>query len=116
MGAEKETIEKTYEVRFAKNAVQNLDGVIDYIIFLKHQPINAIRVAEAFLEAFNRIGRNPLAFKECEQLATKSKMYRRMVCFSWLIIYRVRGKEITVLGIIHTSSKLFRIKSLRRIR
>ena len=66
------------------------------------------------METIDRIGLNPYAFRECEELATKSKIFRRAVCKSWQIIYRINGFEIVVLGILHSSRKASVIKALRK--
>jgi hypothetical protein len=63
----------------------------------------------------DRIQQNPFQFKACEELPAKSKMYRKAICFSWLIIYKVVKTEIRILGIIHSSRNSSKIKSLRKV-
>jgi hypothetical protein len=43
-------------------------------------------------DVIDRIVVNPLAFRECEELRTKAKIYRRALCSSWQIIYRIRNE------------------------
>ena len=117
MGEQKKKDSKrTYKVRLSINALQNIDEITGYIAFINHQPLNAIRVGDAIYKAIDRIGLNPHAFKECEELTTKSKMYRRAVCLSWLIIYKITGVEILILGIIHSSRRPSRLKALKKIK
>jgi plasmid stabilization system protein ParE len=78
--------------------------------------VNAIKFGDALFPTIDRIGRNPLAFKECEELPTKSRMYRRVICYSWVIIYKVTDIEIIILGIIHSASRPSARKKLRRIK
>jgi plasmid stabilization system protein ParE len=114
-GREKE-VEKTYEVRFSLNASQNFNAIKDYIAYSRHEPLNSIRLGDALLKTFKKIRSNPFAFAECRELATKRKIYRRVVCFSWSIVYRIMYPEILILGIIHHSQKSSTYKSLRKIK
>jgi hypothetical protein len=43
-------------------------------------------------------------------------MYRKAICLSWQIVFRIRKKQITVLGIIHSNRKRSYIKKLRKIK
>jgi plasmid stabilization system protein ParE len=65
MGNTKEKASKTYTLRVAKNALQNIDDITGYIAYIKHQPLNAIRVGDKIFKTINRIEQNPLAFREC---------------------------------------------------
>ena len=110
----KEKTPKTYSLRLTENAHKNIEEITAYIAHIKHQPLNAIRVGDKIFETINRILQNPLAFKECEEIPTKTKIYRKAVCMSWNIIYRVKTSEIVILGIIHgsrSSSKIRKLKS-----
>jgi plasmid stabilization system protein ParE len=116
MGQQKKTTSKAYQIRLSTNALQNIDEITGYIAFINRQSLNAIKVGDAIFEVIDRIGINPLAFKECEELPTKTKIYRRAVCLSWLIIYKISGKEILILGIIHSSRKPRKLKALKKIK
>ncbi|HWZ22673.1 MAG TPA: type II toxin-antitoxin system RelE/ParE family toxin [Cytophagaceae bacterium] len=106
----------TYKVKITKQALLNIDEITGYIAFINHQPLNAIKVGDAIFSKINRIGKRPFAFKECEELPTKSKMYRKAVCYSWHIVYRVSNIDVVILGLLHTSRKPSRIKALRKIK
>ena len=116
MGKQKKATSATYQVRISENAIKNIDEITGYIAFINHEPMNAIKVGDSIMEAILRIELNPLAFRECDELATKSKMYRRAICLSWLIIYKITSSQIIILGIIHTSKKPSSIKMLRKIK
>ncbi len=116
MGHSKEKAPKTYSVRITDNAVQNIDDITGYIAYINHQPLTAIRVGDKIFQIIDRIEKNPLAFRECWEIPTKTKIYRQAVCMSWLIIYRVKNFQIVILGIIHTSRKPSKIKGLRKIK
>jgi len=103
-------------LRISENALQNLDEITGYIAFVKHQPLNAIRVGEKFFGIIERIQKNPLAFRECEEIPTIKKMYRKAVFLSWFIIYKIKSNTIIILGIIHSSRRPSRISGLRRIK
>jgi plasmid stabilization system protein ParE len=106
----------TYQVRLSQNAEKNIDEITGYIAFIKHQPLNAIRVGDAFFTAIRVIEKNPYAFKECSFIPTKSKMYRQKLCMSWYIVYKIVDIEVIILGIIHASRKPSKIKALRKIK
>lgn len=68
---------RAYQVRLSENAIQNIDEITGYIAFINHQPLNAIKVGDAFFEAIDKIGQNPCIYSECGLIPTKSKMYRQ---------------------------------------
>lgn len=108
--------EAQYSLRITSFALKNLDQITGYIAFIKHEPQSAIKVGDRIFEKIEQIGNNPLAFRECEEIPTKSKLYRKAICLSWQIVFRVRKKQITVLGIIHSNRKRSYIKKLRKIK
>jgi plasmid stabilization system protein ParE len=116
MVRKKKTTATTIEVRLSQNALQNIDEITGYIAFINHQPSNAIKVGDAILETIDGIAANPFAFRECEEMPTKTKIYRRAVCYSWSIIYKITGNVILILGIIHQSRKPAATKKLRKVK
>ena len=73
MASPKEKTPTTYQVRVTENAQQDIDYITGYIAFINHQPLNAIRVGDALFETIDRIGQNPLAFRECEEILTAGR-------------------------------------------
>jgi len=116
MAKQKKAIAAARKIRVSLNALQNIREVTGYIAFVNQQPLNAIKVGDAFFTLFERIEQNPFAFKECIELPTKTKMYRQASCFSWLVIYKINDTEVIILGIIHGSRKPFKIRSLKKIK
>ncbi len=116
MGRAKEEARKAYSLRVTENALQDLDNITGYIAYIKHEPLNAIRVGDEILKTIDRIEKNPLAFRECEEIPTVNKIFRKSVCLSWLIIYKITSSEIVILGIIHGHRRKARIKNLRKVR
>ncbi|MGF1584182.1 MAG: type II toxin-antitoxin system RelE/ParE family toxin [Bacteroidales bacterium] len=116
MGNTKEKTPKTYSLRVTENALQNIDEITGYIAYIKHQPLNAIRVGDKIFETIDHIEQNPLAFHECEEILTKTKIYRKAVCMSWNIIYKVKASEIIVLGIIHGSRRASKLSKLKKVK
>lgn len=116
MGNSKEKAPKTDSLRVSENALQNIDDITGYIAYIKHQPLNAIRVGDQIFETIDRIEQNPLAFRECEEIPTKTKIYRKAVCMSWNIIYKIKASEIVVLGIIHSSRRASKIRKLKKVK
>jgi plasmid stabilization system protein ParE len=116
MGYTKEKTPEAYSLRVSDNALENLDDITGYIAYIKHQPLAAIKVGDKIFQTIDRIEKNPLAFRECKEIPTKNKIYRQAVCMSWLIIYKVKASRIVILGIIHSSRKPSRIRSLSKIK
>jgi len=116
MGSTKEKASKTYLIRITKNALQNINQITGYIAFIKQQPLNAIRVGDKIFETIKRIEQNPLAFRECEEIRTKTKIYRKAVCLSWTLIFKIKDSEIIVLGIIHGSQRASKVRKLRSVK
>jgi plasmid stabilization system protein ParE len=116
MDKKAEATPTAYQVRLSQNAEKNIDEITGYIAFIKHQPINAIKVGDAFFKAIHAIEKNPFGFKECSFIPTKSKMYRQKLCMSWYIVYKVVDIQIIILGIIHASRKASKIKAFRKVK
>lgn len=112
MGRSKKTIK--YRVSVSALALQNIIEITGYISFVKHQPINAVRVGDKIYETIERIAKNPYAFPECRENPTQNKIFRQAVCYKWLIIYKIYPDEIVILGIIHSSRKPSTIKTLKK--
>jgi plasmid stabilization system protein ParE len=116
MGGKEEETTKPYSVRITDSALQNIDSITGYIAYINHQPLNAIRVGDAIFETIARIGQYPFAFRECEEMPTKNKIYRKAVCLSWLIIYRIKGNEVIIIGVLYASRRASKVRALRRIK
>lgn len=116
MGQKKKITAETYKVTVSLNALHHIDEITGYIAFIEQQPANSVKVGDALWDTIDRIAQNPFAFRECEEMITQNKIYRRATCYSWSVIYRVSGKEILILGIIHHSRKPARIRRLRKIK
>ena len=112
----KKEASKKYSLRITEHALQNIANITGYIAYIRHEPLKAIRVGEKIFKVIDNIEKNPYAFRECEEIPTKDKIYRKAVCLSWLIIYKIKPARIIILGIIHSHRKPTRIKALRRIR
>jgi len=116
MGHSEEKASEAYSLRISDNALRNIDDITGYIAYIKHQPLTAIRLGDKIFQTIDRIELNPLAFRECWEIPTKTKIYRQAVCMSWLIIFKVKASQIVILGIIHSSRKPSMIRSLRKIK
>ena len=107
---------KTYSLRVTEHALQNIDNITGYIAYIRHEPLNAIRVGDEIIKTIDHIEKNPLAFRECEEISTNNKIYRKAVCLSWLIIYKINPAEIVILGIIHGHRRPSRIRRMRKVK
>lgn len=116
MGKQKKATPKAYQIKLTINALQHIDEITGYIAFINQQPLNAIKVGNSIFKTLDRISLNPFAFKECNEIKTKSKIYRRAVCFSWQIIFKITANEILILGIIHSSRKPSMVRMLKKVK
>jgi plasmid stabilization system protein ParE len=116
MGRTKEEAPKNYTLRVTRHALQNIDDITGYIAYIRHEPLSAIRIGDEIFKTIDRIEKNPLAFRECEEIPTKNKIYRKAVCLSWLIIYKIKPVEIVILGIFHGHRRPSILRSLRKVK
>jgi plasmid stabilization system protein ParE len=116
MGQKEKAATETNQVRILDKAFHDINQIADFIANNNQQPFNAVKVTEAIFETINKIGQNPLAFRECEQLPTKTKIYRRAICLSWIIIYKITKPGILILSVTHGSRNPSKIKNLRKMK
>ncbi len=112
MGTTKKEASGTYSLRIAEPALKHIDSIVGYIAYIKHEPLSAIRIGDAIYKTIDRIENNPTAFPECREITTKNKIYRKAVCLSWYIIFKIKPFEIVILGIIHKHRRTARIKTI----
>src|SRR4051794_30727887 len=101
MGKKEKEARGSFTLSISLAALNDFDEITDFITYVNGQPLNAIKVGNAIFEVIGKIKENPFAYKECEAIQTKTRMYRQAVCMSWLIIYKIMKNEIHILGIIH---------------
>ena len=107
--------EETYQIRLTRQTQRSINQIVGYIAHIMREPQNDVRVGDKLFQTIDRIEKNPFVFRECEEIPTKNKIYRKAICMSWLIIYRINHTEVVILDIIHRSRRPHRIKSLRKI-
>jgi len=116
MGKKEKETSSSFRLSISLPALNDFDEITDFIAYVNGQPLNAIKVGDAIFDTIEKIRKNPFAYKECEVIPTKTKMYRQAVCMSWVIIYKMMKNEIHVLGIIHGARRPAVIKKLRKIK
>lgn len=107
---------QTRKLRIFNEAFRDIDEIADFIAIKNQQLLNPIKVTEAIFETIEKIGQNPLTYKECGQIPTKTKIYRQAKGFSWIIIYKILKAEILILGVIHGARNPTKIRKLRKIK
>ncbi|MWB96614.1 hypothetical protein GON26_19805 [Flavobacterium sp. GA093] len=113
MGREKAENSEQYKIIVSENYCLNLEEIVDYIAFEKHQPLNAIKIGNGINRTMNKIIHNPLIYSECENIPTKTKIYREANYKTWLIIFKIKGYQITILGVLSGKRKTSSFKKLR---
>jgi plasmid stabilization system protein ParE len=105
MGKQKTTGSKTYTLIIKNRYYDNLEQIVDYIAFIQKQPLNAIKVGDGISKAMLKIINNPLIYAECENIPTKTKIYREAGYKSWLIIFKVKASQVTILAVLSGKQK-----------
>jgi plasmid stabilization system protein ParE len=114
MGTRNTENKKAYTLVIADKYYDNLRQIIYYIAEKQKQPLNAINVAKGINKTMSKIIDNPLAYAECENIPTKTKIYREAGYKSWLVIFKVKSKQVTILGVLSGKQKAATFKSLTR--
>jgi plasmid stabilization system protein ParE len=114
MGTEKTTDTKTYSLTIKASYYQNIEQIVDYIAFVQKQPLNALKVGDGIDETMSKIIENPLIYAECENIPTKTKIYREAVYKTWLIVFKVKTNHVTILGVLSSKQKASKFKRLTR--
>ncbi len=96
---------KSYSLIISDKYYSDLDQIADYIEFTKFQPLNAVKVTRGINATMNKIILNPTIYSECENIPTKSKIYREAGYKSWLIVLKIKGDLITILGVLSGKRK-----------
>ncbi len=115
MGKEKTTATKAYTLIVKDKFYNDLEQIVDYITFEQKQPLNAIKVGDGINKAMSKIIDNPLVYAECENIPTKTKIYREAGYKSWLIIFKVKTSQITILAVLSGKQKPSTFKKLTRL-
>jgi plasmid stabilization system protein ParE len=105
MGKEKIGDSSSYALIVSQNYYKDLEQIVDYIEFVKFQPLNAIKVGDGIQKTMNKIILNPTIYAECENIPTKSKIYREAVYKTWQIVFKLKGHTITILGVLSGKRK-----------
>jgi plasmid stabilization system protein ParE len=114
MEQEKTADIKAYTLIVKDRYYDDLEQIVDYIAFKKKQPLNAVKVGDGINKAMSKIIENPLIYAECENIPTKTKIYREAGYKSWLIIFKVKSTQITILGVLSGKQKPSAFKKLTR--
>lgn len=105
------------KLRITDNAVDNLEEILFYFEFIKYSPHSAKRVKSKILQKIKRsISTHPFSYRECEEITTKTKIYRKALCSPYWIVYKIKAFEIVILGFIHTSQSPSKTRALRRVK
>lgn len=105
---------KPYSLVITDKYYDNLKQIIYYIAIKQKQPQNAVKVAKEINKTMNKILLNPLIYAKCENIPTKTKTYREAGYKSWLIIFKIKSSEITILGVLSGKQKPTDFRKLTR--
>ena len=105
MGTEKKTHPEPYTLIVKDKFYQNLDQIVEYIAFVQKQPLNALKVGDGISETMAKIIENPLIYSECENIPTKTKIYREARYKTWLVVFKVKALQVTILGVLSAKQK-----------
>lgn len=104
---------ETYSLIISDKYYSDLHQIVDYIEFVKFQPLNAVKVARGINATMSQIILNPTIYAECENIPTKTKIYREAVYKTWQIVFKLKVNTITILGVLSGKRKF---SSFRKIK
>ncbi len=116
MGTEKKDAPEKYRLKITENGYASIDEIAEHIALEKFEPQSAASVVDRIYKAIDKIPLNPFIHSECQEIPTKKKIYRKALCMSWWIVYRIKNDEIVVLGVVSCSCYKSKIRSLRKIK
>ena len=114
MGNKKTTDIEAYSLIIKDRYYDNLEQIVDYIAFVQKQPLNALKVSDGISNAMSKIIDNPLIYTECENIPTKTKIFREAGYKSWLIVFKVKNNQVTILAVISGKQKPSVFRSVTR--
>lgn len=114
MGKEKTRNNEAYTLTIKANYFRNIEQIVNYIAFEQKQPLNAIKVGEGIHQTMLKIKKNPLIYAVCENIPTKTKIYREARYKTWLIIFKIKNMELIILGVLSCKQKPSQFNKLKR--
>jgi plasmid stabilization system protein ParE len=114
MGQEKTANTKAYTLIIKDRYYDNLEQIVDYITFEQKQPLNAIKVGNGINKTMSKIIENPLIYSESENIPTKTKIYREARYKTWLIVFKIKVLEVTVLGVLSSKERPSKFRSITK--
>ena len=77
-------------------AVQDLNGILEYMIYSLSNPSAASSFADEVEECYASLERMPLMYELCREPQLNTLGYRKAVIKNYVLIYRVAKAEKTV--------------------
>ncbi len=99
------TREKMAEVKWSPQAVEDFEGILEYIG--KDSPLYAASFAEKILFAIESLSSNPERGRIVPE--KKDPMIREIFLKKYRIIFRITGNIVEIITIIHGSRSNFKI-------
>jgi hypothetical protein len=108
-------MEEKIEIVIKEYVLSQLEA--EYMYFFKEYSEN---YADTFYDSFFKIVENILphylSYPECRFLSTKNKTYRNIIWGNYLIVFKIKKKNIEVLCLFHTKQNPKKLKVARRIK
>lgn len=82
MGKKENETPKPFRLSISLAALNDIDEITDFIAYVNGQPLNAIKVGDAIFDTIEKIRKNAFAYKECEAIPTRTKIYRQAISFA----------------------------------
>jgi plasmid stabilization system protein ParE len=105
MGIRNSENQETYSLIVNEKYFTDLRKILDFIAIKQKQPLNAIKVSIGINATMNKIILNPTIYAECENIPTKSKIYREAVYKTWQIVFKLKGNSVTILRVLSGKRK-----------
>jgi plasmid stabilization system protein ParE len=92
-----------YNLEITDRAEELLDGLVCYLLYQKKNKQAAMHLLDSVEHIYNRLEENPFQFPDCrdEYLLRLGYKEAGLADMNYLIIFRLEGQTVYVLGIFH---------------
>ena len=99
----------TYEIRFTRRAVRDMQEAADYIEFEKYNPDAADRLLDEAEEMIGNLSEYPERYHLAEDSVLKSWGIRHFPVKDYLVFYTIEGSAVFIVRFLHQRRDWIRI-------
>lgn len=99
----------TYEIRFTRHALRDMQEAADYIEFEKYNPDAADNLLDAATEKIGNLSEYPERYRLAEDAVLKSWGVRYFPVKNYLVFYTIAGSTVYIVRFLHQRRDWIRI-------